>query len=68
MRSAKAVPRDDDSAPMAVSFTLRLDPQLRDEFVSLCAQNDMTAAQMMRKMMRDYIAEHDDPKSRSAEK
>ncbi len=38
-----------------VLLTVRMDKGLRDLFVRTCKNNDMSASQVMRKMMRNYI-------------
>jgi hypothetical protein len=39
---------------------IRLDPELRREFIEACRQEDQTAAQVIRSFMRGYIAERRD--------
>lgn len=34
---------------------IRVEPELRQEFVELCRRNDITAAQVLRQFMRDFI-------------
>lgn len=34
---------------------IRVEPELREEFVELCRKNDITAAQVLRQFMRDFI-------------
>ena len=38
-----------------VLLTVRMEKGLRDIFVRTCKNNDMSASQVMRKMMRNYI-------------
>lgn len=38
---------------------LRVERELREKFVETCRRNDITAAQVLRKFMREYVAEHD---------
>jgi len=38
-----------------VLLTVRMEKGLRDLFVRTCKNNDMSASQVMRKMMRNYI-------------
>lgn len=39
-------------------FRLRVDDQLRQEFISACRAQDRAAAQVLREFMRDYVAKH----------
>ncbi|SIO64547.1 hypothetical protein [Paraburkholderia phenazinium] len=39
---------------------IRLDPRLRQEFLSACKAQDRTAAQVLRDFMRDFVASHGD--------
>lgn len=39
-------------------FRLRVDGQLRQEFISACRAHDRPAAQVLREFMRDYVARH----------
>ena len=39
-------------------FRLRVDDQLRHEFISACRSQDRAAAQVLREFMRDYVAKH----------
>lgn len=41
-------------------FRLRVDDQLRQEFITACRQQDLAAAQVLRAFMRDYVAKHYD--------
>lgn len=36
-------------------FTLKLEPELRAEFMAAAAQEDRPASQVVRELMRDYI-------------
>lgn len=38
-------------------FTMKLEPQLRADFVAEAASEDRPASQIMRELMRDYIAQ-----------
>lgn len=40
-------------------LTLLIDPNKKAAFESLCAQQDRTASQVVRQLIRDYLAEHD---------
>lgn len=42
----------------AVLFTVKVDGELREAFVATCKERDTTAAQEIRKFMRDYIKKH----------
>jgi hypothetical protein len=37
---------------------LRVDNQLKQDFLDLCKSRDETAAQVLRKYMRDYLKKH----------
>ena len=39
-------------------FRIRVDGQLRQEFISACRSHDRAAAQVLREFMRDYVAKH----------
>lgn len=39
-------------------FRLRVDDQLRQEFISACRSQDRAAAQVLREFMRGYVAQH----------
>ena len=39
-------------------FRIRVDDQLREQFISICRSQDMTAAQVLRAYMRDYVERH----------
>lgn len=43
-----------------VAFKIRIEGDLRKEFIETCRSNDMSAAQVVRKFMRDYIAQYRD--------
>jgi predicted transcriptional regulator len=38
-------------------FTMKLEPELRDAFMRAAAGEDRPASQIMRELMRDYIAQ-----------
>ncbi len=40
-----------------VALKIRVDEELRREFVNICRAGDMTAAQVVRHFMRDYIVQ-----------
>ncbi len=39
-------------------LTLLIDPNKKAAFERLCAQQDRTASQVVRQLIRDYLAEH----------
>jgi len=39
---------------------IRVEPSLRDSFVRACKANDLSAAQVIRAFMRDYIEQNKD--------
>lgn len=39
-------------------FVIRIEKDLRDEFVDLCRDLDTTASREMRRFIRSYLAEH----------
>lgn len=39
-------------------LTLLIDPNKKLAFERLCAQRDLTASQVVRQLIRDYLAEH----------
>ena len=39
-------------------LTLLIDPDKKAAFERLCAQRDLTASQVVRQMIRDYLAQH----------
>jgi hypothetical protein len=39
-------------------LTLLIDPNKKSAFERLCAQRDLTASQVVRQLIRDYLAEH----------
>lgn len=43
--------------PKEAVFTMKLEPQLRDEFMAETARQDRPASQVMRELMRSYIEE-----------
>ena len=38
-----------------VGMRIRIEPELRDQFVSLCRNNDIPAAQVLRSFMREFV-------------
>lgn len=41
-------------------FRVRVDDQLRHEFLTACRKQDQAAAQVLRAFMRNYVAKHYD--------
>jgi hypothetical protein len=39
-------------------LTLLIDPNKKDAFERLCARQDRTASQVVRQLIRDYLAHH----------
>jgi Ribbon-helix-helix protein len=39
-------------------LTVLIDPAKKAAFESLCAQQDVTPSQVVRRLIRDYLAEH----------
>lgn len=39
-------------------LTLLIDPDKKQAFEKLCAQQDLTPSQVVRQMIRDYLAKH----------
>ncbi|WP_366919529.1 CopG family transcriptional regulator [Hydrocarboniphaga sp.] len=39
-------------------LTLLIDPEKKSAFESLCAQQDLTPSQVVRQLIRDYLAKH----------
>ena len=39
-------------------FTLLIDPNKKKAFEALCAKQDLTPSQVVRQLIRDYLAEH----------
>ena len=42
--------------PKEAVFTIKLEPELRAEFMAAAAADDRPASQVVRELMRDYIA------------
>lgn len=45
-----------------VGMRIRIDRQLRDEFVDACRVEDEPASAVLRRFMREYVASHAEPK------
>lgn len=41
-------------------FRLRIDDQLRHEFIAACRKRDQATAQVLKALMRNYVAKHYD--------
>jgi hypothetical protein len=41
-----------------VAFKIRIQSELRQEFVETCSAQDRSAAQVIREFMRSYISQH----------
>jgi len=39
-------------------FTLLMDPSKKKAFEALCAQQDLTPSQVVRQLIREYLAKH----------
>jgi antitoxin component of RelBE/YafQ-DinJ toxin-antitoxin module len=39
-------------------LTILIDPQKKEAFEGLCAAQDLTPSQVIRKLIREYLAEH----------
>jgi hypothetical protein len=39
-------------------FRIRIDDKLRADFIAACRTKDLTAAQVLRNFMRDYVAQN----------
>jgi hypothetical protein len=38
-----------------VGMRIRVEPELREQFISLCHENNVPAAQVLRSFMRDFV-------------
>ncbi len=47
--------------PPSARYTILINEDLKQRFDVLCAENDITASQMMRQLIRSYIAAHSAP-------
>lgn len=41
-----------------IAFTIRVEPALKDAFLSAAQSQDRTASQLVRDFMRDYVKKH----------
>jgi hypothetical protein len=48
-----------------VGMRIRVEPELREEFVDICKQKDVPAAQVIRTFMREYIQTNTTVKTQS---
>lgn len=47
---------------------IRVEPELRDQFVNLCKENDVPAAQVLRSFMREFVQSNSErPRKRANE-
>lgn len=44
-----------------VGLRIRVQRELREQFLEVCRARDKPAAQVLREFMREYVAEHDGP-------
>lgn len=51
-----------------VQYPIRVDKDLKDHFISVCKNNDSTAAQELRKFMKEYIRKNNQPDLWSSKK
>lgn len=47
-----------------VGLRIRIQRELRDKFMAACHRQDVSAAQVLREFMRDYVATADLPRQR----
>jgi antitoxin component of RelBE/YafQ-DinJ toxin-antitoxin module len=47
----------------AAGMRIRIEQELRDEFMAVCRSHDMPAAQVIRSFIKDYVLQHQDLKS-----
>jgi hypothetical protein len=47
----------DELSMNGTGFRVRVDDELKDEFIQICKANDLTAAQVIRQFMRSYVEE-----------
>ena len=50
-----------------VQISIKMDPELRDQFMAIAACRHRPAAQVIRELMRFYIAQHEIPNELTAE-
>jgi len=51
-------PPSNDVEKKTARLTLLIDPHKKQAFEQLCAAQDLTPSQVIRKFIRDYLAEH----------
>lgn len=49
------IDRDTTAMPKEAVFTLKLEPELRDQFMAEAAASDRPASQLVREFMRDFV-------------
>jgi len=53
--------RDDQGMAMTgTTFTFRVDPTLKAAFTAMAEEQDLSAAHLLRRMMRDAVEDHDE--------
>ena len=50
-----------------VQMSIKMEPELRDQFMAVAANRHRPAAQIVRDLIRLYIAEHETPNALTAE-
>lgn len=50
---------------MSSGFRIRVDDQLRSEFIAACRARDRAAAQVLREFMREFVARQDSSRQRA---
>lgn len=53
----------EEDAMKDAGMRIRVEPELRDDFVRLCREQDLSAAQVLRRFMRNYLEQHAKPAS-----
>lgn len=43
----------------SVGLRIRIEPELRDSFIAACNENDLSAAQVLRAFMKEYVNSHE---------
>ena len=43
-----------------VGMRIRVEPELREQFVNLCRDNDVPAAQVLRSFMREFVQKNNE--------
>jgi hypothetical protein len=58
MRMTQAAPEHPPMELKTARLTLLIDPNKKAAFERLCAQQDLTPSQVVRQLIRDYLAHH----------